>query len=131
MSSTLGGIFSLSAVPDLSSGLKYDFPLRKLAHITEYAVLFWLCRRAFRGTWNVPAGAASKAADIAAAAFSVLYAMSDEYHQSFVRGRSGAWMDVAVDSAGVALAALAVRLLPRRLFRQRRTPPVGPMGPLS
>ena len=86
-------IFAFSSVPDLKSGLDFDYPLRKAAHMAEYAVLYLLTLRARSGrrAW-------------AAAAFSVFYAMSDEYHQSFVPGRSGLWSDVAVDAAGVLLA---------------------------
>lgn len=42
-------IFYLSSQPGLKSGLlwPYDFILRKLAHITEYAILFLLIIRAF------------------------------------------------------------------------------------
>ncbi|MBI5103954.1 MAG: hypothetical protein HZB46_03005 [Solirubrobacterales bacterium] len=40
-------IFFLSAQPDLSSGLgSWDLVLRKLAHMTEYGVLFLLWWRA-------------------------------------------------------------------------------------
>ena len=43
-----------------------------------------------------------------------LYAVSDEVHQSFVRGRHGAWYDVVIDTIGVAIGVLAWR-------RARRT----------
>lgn len=33
----------------------------------------------------------------------VLYAVSDEYHQTFVPGRSGSLMDVLIDAAGVGI----------------------------
>jgi VanZ family protein len=33
----------------------------------------------------------------------VLYAVSDEYHQTFIFGRQGAARDVLIDSAGVLL----------------------------
>ena len=42
--------------------------------------------------------------------FCFLYACSDEYHQTFVPGRAGAMIDVAVDMAGV-LFGLALVLL--------------------
>jgi len=45
----MGLIFFLSAQPDLSTGLgTWDFILRKLAHITEYGVLWWLWHWALR-----------------------------------------------------------------------------------
>lgn len=99
-----GLIFFLSSIPDLQSGLKQDFLLRKIAHMVEYAVLTALWLRAHRPTFG-PRGAA-----LCAAAFSIAYAASDELHQTFVPGRSGQWTDVAIDSVGVAAAGLADRL---------------------
>jgi VanZ family protein len=93
-------IFIFSSIPNLGSGLEYDFFLRKAAHMGEYAVLFLLLRRAFRGTF--PSGAWS----CWAIALSVLYAMTDEYHQSFVPGRCGRWSDVGIDAAGAALGGV-------------------------
>ena len=104
-----GLIFILSQLPNLHSGLEQDFILRKLAHITEYAILFFLTRRALRGTY--PKKPISLLA-VLAALFSLLYAMSDEYHQSFVRGRVGAWTDIGIDSVGIVLAWTYFRLKP-------------------
>lgn len=83
-------IFVFSSIPNLSSGLEYDYPLRKLCHVLEYGVLFALTRRA------IGAGSSWKAA-----VFCVLYACSDEWHQTFVFGRHGCVGDVLIDSAGV------------------------------
>jgi VanZ family protein len=44
-----------------------------------------------------------------AAALSVSYAFIDEYHQSFVEGRSSSWEDIVVDSLGIACALLLAR----------------------
>ena len=92
-------IFILSCIPNLSSGLAYDFPLRKLGHMLEYGVLFALTRRALAGS-----GARPSPASWGAAAYSLLYAAGDEWHQSFVPGRHGAVGDVAIDMAGAVLA---------------------------
>jgi VanZ family protein len=104
----MGLIFFLSAQPDLSSGLGgWDLVLRKLAHMAEFGLLFLLWRRALGWVGPVPA--------MAAAAIAVLYAVSDELHQSTVEGRHGTPVDVLIDSAGVAVAWLtSVRLLGRR-----------------
>ena len=103
-----------AVLPD-GDGLDFLLELRRRGLRAQFLVVALaptarLCRRAFRGTWGVPTGAASRASDLAAAAFSVLYAMSDEYHQTFVGGRSGAWSDVGIDTAGVILAILGTRL---------------------
>lgn len=94
-------IFFLSAQPDLKSSLpgKYDFILRKLAHISEYAVLFLLVSRAFLGH-----SFSTKKALFLAFLFSVVYAISDEYHQTFIHGRVGAITDVLIDSIGIFAA---------------------------
>jgi VanZ family protein len=84
-------IFTLSAIPDLSTHLGvWDTILRKLAHATEYALLGILLLRATRR------------ADLAFA-LGVLYAASDEFHQTFVRGRHGTPVDVAIDAVGIAV----------------------------
>lgn len=101
-------IFFFSHQPDLSSGLgNWDLVGRKIVHFAEYAVLCVLW-------WRVLAGRAGRRrAIMAAAAISFAYAVSDEVHQSFVEGRNGSPVDVAIDSAGIAAASLWLR---------RRTP---------
>jgi VanZ family protein len=93
-------IFAISSIPSLGTGLGvWDLVLRKLAHVTEYAVLGFLLARA------VPLGPAFL--------IGVLYATSDELHQTFVAGREGTPRDVAVDALGVAIGLLAHRRLAR------------------
>ncbi len=41
-----------------------------------------------------------------ALAFACLFAISDEYHQTFVPGRGGTWTDVAIDCSGAFLVGL-------------------------
>jgi VanZ family protein len=85
-----GIIFALSSVPDLGTGLGgWDLALRKIAHAAEYGVLGALLARA--------TGRAGLAF-----ALGTLYAVSDELHQSFVPGRLGSPLDVAIDAVGVA-----------------------------
>lgn len=93
-------IFILSGIPDLNSGLEQDYLLRKAAHVIEYAVLMRLWLRACDGTFG-----RSPRRLAAGGLFCVLYAASDEFHQSFVPGRSGSGADVAVDMLGIAAEA--------------------------
>jgi VanZ family protein len=89
-----GVIFALSSVPDLGTGLGgWDLVLRKIAHAAEFAVLGALLVRA-TGRPGL------------AFALGVLYAASDELHQSFVPGRMGSPIDVAIDAVGVAAGIL-------------------------
>jgi hypothetical protein len=101
-------IFALSATPDLSSGLgAWDFALRKLAHVTIFGVLWLTLARATQ--WRRP---------VLAVVIAILYAASDEVHQTFVEGRHGTPVDVAIDAVGIGLAVLA-----RTIAARRRRPP--------
>ena len=88
-------IFAFSSVPSLSSGLgTWDLILRKIAHLSEYAILGALLVRAIqRPAVAILAGG--------------LYAVTDEFHQHFVRGRHAAWYDVLIDTVGVTIGVLA------------------------
>jgi VanZ family protein len=75
--------------------------IRKAAHVTEYFVLGLLLFRTFRGSsvsswkWRWP---------FFAVIIVVLWAASDEFHQSFVSSRTASAVDVAIDTAGGILA---------------------------
>ena len=100
----MGGIFFLSAQPNLNSGLgAIDTIGRKLAHLGEYALLAILWWRAL-GTRTT-----SRRAALGALLIAFLYAASDEYHQSFVEGRSGNPLDWAIDSSGAGVGLLLRR----------------------
>lgn len=62
----------------------FNYFLHKLAHIIVFSFLFLFACRAFRD---------KKLALI----FIILYAISDEYHQSFVTTRTSAFTDVLID----------------------------------
>lgn len=88
--------------------------IRKGGHLFEYAVMSILCYRALAngiltGQWRL--SWAWKAM-----AISVLYAASDEIHQSFEPTRTGSVVDVMIDSVG----ALAGLLLLHSLIRWRK-----------
>lgn len=82
-----------------------DWGLRKSAHLGEYAVLFLLTRRALAGG-EVPPTFPGAWAFL----FCVAYAVSDEFHQTFVPYRMGQCSDVLIDAFG---AMLASRIGPR------------------
>ena len=87
-------IFAFSSIPSLGTGLgTWDTVLRKLAHLTEYAVLGALLVRALRRPQL-------------AVLVGGLYAVSDEVHQHFVRGRHAAWYDVVIDTVGVTIGVV-------------------------
>ncbi|UQZ83933.1 VanZ like family protein [Paenibacillus konkukensis] len=78
-----------------------EFFIRKGGHVTEYLVLCFLSVMTLLAK---PAGRVT--AVLAGTVFSVLYAASDEWHQSFVAGRTGHAIDVGVDAIGAVLMAL-------------------------
>lgn len=81
------------------------YPVRKAAHMTEYAVLAVLIlnvlhqflRHMHRRSYYFLAQAGAS-----------LYAATDEFHQRFVPGRSGNLTDVGIDSVGAVVALLIV-----------------------
>ncbi|MFH1415615.1 MAG: VanZ family protein [Elusimicrobiota bacterium] len=90
-------IYYLSSVPYLKSQFDvWDHFLRKGAHIFEYGILMLLVMPNFPKN-NI------RFRNIAAI-ICMLYAVTDEYHQSFVPGRHMSVFDVAWDSAGCLLA---------------------------
>lgn len=84
-----------------------------VAHFTEYFVLAMLWSWALAPTLG-------RRALGAAAAICFLYAISDEYHQSFVAGRESDPLDVLVDTVGISAALLATRALLTRRARVAR-----------
>lgn len=108
----MGLIFFFSDQPGLvlSPDAWWSDWLSWLAHFVEYAVLAVLLWWALRSTPPLARWAVHLAF-----AVSVLYAISDEYHQSFVPGRQPDVRDVLVDAAGALIALwLAHRYLNRR-----------------
>ena len=74
----------------------------KMVHFIEYAVLGWLLIRAFKHS-------RPGVGDVVLVAVSIIlimaFAMSDEWHQTFVRGRVGDFSDVVLDaiSSGIGI----------------------------
>lgn len=80
--------------------------VRKLAHVTEYfalavAVSFPLYVYGLRGILLM----------LVAGAFCVAFACGDEFHQSFVSGRTPSRRDVLIDSIGIFLGIIVVRMV--------------------
>ena len=81
--------------------------IRKLGHLTEYAVLTALLWRALNGPNLGQRRPWPQQRAWLTWALAVAYAASDEFHQSFVPTREGSLRDVGIDSTG-ALAALGL-----------------------
>lgn len=102
----MGVIFFLSSQPVLPGASTFwqDFIFKKLAHISVYAVLYFLWYRAIR-TEN------AKVKILIPFILTLAYAISDEIHQSFVLGRTATVRDVGYDTLGMVLAMLRLRQL--------------------
>lgn len=113
---------------------KIDYPVRKCAHASEYAVLGILLFLTIReyvlgaqlagGTLRGGDGmdranetrgirGRRRSAKYALAA-SILYAASDEFHQLFVPGRSGRVTDVMIDTAGALIGILLIYMVMKK-----------------
>ena len=124
----MGLIFLLSSIPDatISQTGWLDFIIRKTIHLFEYGVLAILLAQSLKDSPRVdnllhgarPNGQAlykkylpNRYHDrymfwesrIKPFILAVVYAAADEFHQSFVPGRTGIWTDVLVDGLGATL----------------------------
>jgi VanZ family protein len=102
-------------LPNISTETFRDivFVIRKCAHVTEYAVLgilVWRARRkpALHDTrpWEWPAAGEALWA-------TVLYAATDEFHQTFIPSREGCVRDVLIDSSGAVAGLILLWILGR------------------
>ncbi|WP_242826127.1 VanZ family protein [Butyrivibrio sp. VCB2006] len=96
--------WSMKRIEQLSE--KSQYYIRKTAHFTEYFVLavtvaFPLYVYGIRGIWLV----------ILAGGYCIVFAGFDEYHQSFIDGRSPQKKDVLIDSCGVILGVIITRII--------------------
>ena len=98
-------IFLLSSFPTLPGppGLPLDFAFKKLAHMFMYFILFRLIYRAVLLDVSHPIKAS-----IVTMVLTGLYAISDEYHQSFVPGRTSTGRDVLFDVLGATIAWFSI-----------------------
>ena len=84
---------------------KINHFIRKGAHFSEYALLAIAFAFHFF-TWKWSKIKIFQLSSI----FCAVYAMTDEYHQTFIEGRSGQISDVLIDTAGAVTGALFVIL---------------------
>lgn len=94
-----------SASPEFLSVV--HFLIRKTGHLTEYAILATLGARAFRHSSHQ---ALRRNWFWLTLLLAIAYALSDEFHQSFVPSRTASIYDCMIDTAGAFIALLVVRL---------------------
>ena len=98
--------------------------IRKLGHFVGYFILSFFLFRAWRATLHLP-WAPRWALRWATIAFfmSALVASLDEWHQTFIPSRTGAFRDVVLDSCAALTAQLLIFLF--LTWGPRRTNPAG------
>ena len=96
------GISDTEAFVDTSG-----FLIRKLAHFSEYFILYILTYECFK-EYNCPKLL------VVSFVFCALYASFDEFHQLFVEGRCGQISDVMIDSSGSLVSSFLWRLIKQK-----------------
>lgn len=98
----MGVIFAFSSMP-INHQAKFswtDFIIKKTAHVTEYAILYFLIYRAASNESKKNSAKIFLMSFI----FSFIYSLSDEWHQTLTPGREGTIRDVGFDSLGMLLS---------------------------
>ena len=99
-------IFTLSSISLFPAGVRPLLSWSSFWHCCMYAVLAFLCARAFDHTLSSPR---KQSVRFFAVLLAIAYAFSDEYHQSFVPLRDPSIVDIAYDSIGAVIGALSYR----------------------
>ena len=80
---------------------KLNQPLRKVAHASEYFIFTILILIALKNS-----GVKGNKRFIIALVICFIYACTDEYHQTFVNGRTGQFSDTLIDTFGGFISCL-------------------------
>lgn len=81
-----------------------NFPVRKLAHMFLYFVLAILLINALKIS-------EIKKVYIITIIIVLLYAITDEFHQTLINGRTGKFIDVLIDTTGSLIGMLLTKLI--------------------
>lgn len=98
-----GFIFALSATPNLRfvESDSIDFIVRKAGHMAAFGILSLLI-------WGALSYSRVRLAVAISFVATVLYAASDEFHQSFTAGRHPSPVDVGIDSTGALIVLVTL-----------------------
>lgn len=94
---------------------KYNHLFRKFAHASEYFILTILLLIALKNS-----GVDGKKIFAIAILVCFLYACSDEYHQTFVDGRTGQFSDTLIDTFGGMIGCVMYFLINKINFKRRK-----------
>lgn len=107
-------ISSLSQVTPAYGGL-FEYIITYGGHFTEYLVLAFLVRRALVKTTSMVYYQYA----LWSLLIAVFYAITDEWHQSFVPSRDASIVDVAFDSLGSVVAVWLLPWLEHKLVKSK------------
>ena len=83
--------------------------LRKLAHFSEYALLLTVMYWGLKSLVNLT----PRTLLAVVLTLAIVFAISDEFHQAFVPGRTSQLLDVMIDSMGASVMAIATLVFER------------------
>ena len=90
-----------------------DYPVRKAAHMSEYAFLTLL---SFGAVFTKK----GKLRYVIPISITFVYACTDEFHQLFVDGRAGRFTDVLIDTSGGLIMLLIVFTISLAVSRHKK-----------
>lgn len=90
-----------------------NLPLRKIMHFTEYLILSLLLLNALNKT-NI------KNKYFITILTCFIYAITDEYHQTFITGRTGQFIDVLIDTTGSILGLIIYNKITLKKDKKRQ-----------
>ncbi|CEI73341.1 VanZ family protein [Romboutsia hominis] len=111
----LSGVPVLGDVMDvLISNGTASFVVRKSAHMLSYGLLSVLLFMSIYDNYK-----SINKTSIISLIITFLYACSDEFHQTFITGRSGEFRDVLVDSTGAIIFLLIIILITKFINKKK------------
>lgn len=85
---------------------KWNYPLRKVAYASEYFVFTVLILVALKNS-----GGSGVKMYVIALIICFIYSCTDEYHQTFVNGRTGQFLDVLIDTLGGFISCIIYNII--------------------
>ena len=104
-SSKLSNVVSIFCKTDECKN-KSEFVIRKCAHFTEYLILALLIINVMKDYKTI-----NYKLLLLTLILCLLYASSDEWHQTFVDGRVGSYKDVLLDTCGSLIGIIIYKLI--------------------
>ena len=97
-------VVALNSVYQISNIEVFTIIIRKLAHVTEYLILGILminCLKDYK----------INKLYLVSIILCILYSVTDEFHQTFIKGRSGELRDILIDTIGILFGLLIYKCI--------------------